>query len=218
MSRGLTKKEIKKDEFLDAATDAGEWLESNWKTVLAWAGGLAVLALLVSGWHFMSKARDEAAQDILGNGMQVLATGNYDQAIDLFGQAADKGGSGATEAVSNLYKGIALSRSGRNADAIPVLKEVGDTASDLLVGQTARAVLAGIHADDGNHDQAEAIYLALSTETEGVYPPAQALLNAGLARIAQGRDAEARELFEAIVADYPQTAAATQASQLLERQ
>jgi len=216
MSRGLTKKEIKKDEFLDAATDAGEWLESNWKTVLAWAGGLAVLALLVSGWHFMSKARDETAQGILSQGMQVLATGDYEQAIDLFGQAADKGGSGATESVAELYRGITLSRSGRNDEALPILQEVGESAPDLLVAQTARAVLAGIHEAGGEYEQAEAIYMALSTEEGGLYPPAQALLNAGLARVAQGRDAEARELFEGIVRDYPQTAAAAQANQLLE--
>jgi tetratricopeptide (TPR) repeat protein len=216
MSRGLTKKEIKKDEFLEAATDAGEWLESNWKMVMAWAGGLAVLAILIAGWYFMSKARDEAAQDILGQGMQVLATGDYEQAIDLFGQAADKGGSGATEAVAELYRGITLSRTGRNDEAVPILTKVGETSSVLLVAQTARAVLAGIHETAGEYEQAEAIYMTLSTEEGGVYPPARALLNAGRARLAMGREAEAQELFEGIVRDYPQSAAAAEVNQLLQ--
>jgi tetratricopeptide (TPR) repeat protein len=192
MSRGLTKKQIKKDEFREAATDAGEWLEDNWKTVLIWAGGLAVLALLISGWHFMSKSRDAAAQDLLGQGMQVFSAA----------------------------RGIALARTGRNHEAIPVLKDLGDKAHHPLVGQTARAVLAGIHESNGDYDQAEVIYLELSIETTGVYPPAQALLNAGLARFARfsmGRDAEARELLEGIIRDYPQSAAAAQASRLLER-
>ena len=215
MSRGLTKKEIKKDEFLDAATDAGEWLEANWKMVLAWAGGLAVVSLLIAGWYFVGKARNEAAQDILGRGMQVLAAGDYDQAIDLFGKAAQKGGSGVTESVAELYRGITLSKSGRNDEAVPILQEVADTADRLLVAQTAWAVLAGIHEAGGDYEKAEAIYMALSTETDGPYPPAQALLNAGLVRQAMGRDAEARELFEGIVRDYPQTAAAAQASRLL---
>ena len=173
MSRRLTKKEIKKDEFLEAATDAGEWLETNWKTVLAWAGGLAVVALLIAGWYFIGKTRDEAAQKILAQGMQVLTTGDYEQAIDLFGQAADKGGSGTTEAVADLYRGIALSRNGRNDEAVPILKEVGDTSSVLLVAQTARAVLAGIHETAGEYEQAEAIYMTLSTEEGGLYPPAR---------------------------------------------
>lgn len=215
MSRGLTKKEIKKDEFLEAATDAGEWLESNWKTVLAWAGGLAVLALLVAGWHFMSQAREQAAQDILSQGLQRFAAAEYDPAIDLFDQAADKG-SGSTEAIAELYRGIALSRAGRNEEAITTLKAVGDAAGDILVGQTARAVLAGIHESEGDFQQAEAIYMALSTETEGLYPPAQALLNAGLARLAMGNEDQALELFEGIVRDYPQTSAAAQAKAFLQ--
>ena len=215
MSRGLTKKQIKKDEFLEAATDAGEWLETNWKTVLAWAGGLAALAILVAGWHFMSKARNEAAQEILGRGMEVFATADYDQAIDLFNQAADKG-SGATDTVADLYRGIALSRAGRNDEAMPVLESVGKSAGDLLVAQTARAVLAGIHEAGGDYQQAESIYMTLSAETGGLYPQAQALLNAGLMRLAMDREAEARELFESVVRDYPQSAAAVQANQLLE--
>jgi tetratricopeptide (TPR) repeat protein len=226
MSRGLTKKQIKKDEFMEAATDAGEWLEENWKTVLLWAAGLIVLALLFTGWHFMSKARDAAAQDLLGQGMQVFSaaaepgtgtTEDYNRAIDLFQQTSDKAGSGSAGEVADLYRGIALARTGRNHEAIPVLKDLGDKAHHPLVGQTARAVLAGIHESNGDYDQAEVIYLELSIETTGVYPPAQALLNAGLARFSMGRDAEARELLEGIIRDYPQSAAAAQASRLLER-
>ena len=215
MSRGLTKKQIKKDEFLEAATDAGEWLETNWKMVLAWAGGLAVVAILMAGWYFMGKARDEAAQQILAQGMQVLATGDYEQAIDLFGQAEDKGGSRATEAVAELYRGIALSRNGQDDEAVPILKEVG-ASSVLLVAQTARAVLAGIHETAGEYEQAEAIYMTLSTEEDGLYPPARALLNAARTRRAMGREAEARELLESIVQDYPQSAAAAEVSRLLQ--
>ncbi len=226
MSRGLTKKQIKKDEFMEAATDAGEWLEDNWKTVLLWAGGLAVLALLISGWHFMSKSRDAAAQDLLGQGMQVFsaaaasgtgATDEYNRAIDLFLQASDKAGSGSAGAVADLYRGIALARTGRNDEAIPVLDDLSEKTRHPLVGQISRAVLAGIHESNGDYEQAEAIYLELSTETSSVYLPAQALLNAGLARLSMGREAEARELLESIVRDYPRSAAAAQASRFLER-
>lgn len=226
MSRGLTKKQIKKDEFMEAATDAGEWLEDNWKTVLIWAGGLAVLALLISGWHFMSKSRDAAAQDLLGQGMQVFSaaaesgtgtTDEYDRAIDLFLQASDKAGSGSAGPVADLYRGIALARTERKDEAIAVLEDLGGKTGHPLVGQISRAVLAGIHESNGDYEQAEAIYLELSTETSSVYLPAQALLNAGLARLSMGREAEARELLEGIVRDYPQSAAAAQASRLLER-
>jgi tetratricopeptide (TPR) repeat protein len=227
MARGLTKKQIKKDEFMEAATDAGEWLEDNWKTVLIWVCGLVILAVLISGWHLIGKSREKAAQEFLGQGMNAFSaasdigtgtTDDYNRAIDLFLQASDKAGSGPTGRVADLYRGIALSKTGRTEEAITVLQDVSQNADFTLIVQTSQAVLAGIHEASGNYEEAEAIYLELSAATDGTYPPAQALLNAGMARLAMGREAEARELFEGLVRDYPQSAAAAQAGRLLESQ
>ena len=224
MVRGLTRKEIKKDEFMDAATDAGEWLENNWKSVLTWAAGLAVLALIVASWHFYSKARDEAAQALLGQGMQAFSAASdrltgtaedYGRAVDLFEQASDKSGSGNTGAIADLYRAISLARTDGSDQAVALLESVTGGHASTVIIQTAQAVLADLYESRGEFEQAEAIYLDLSTNTTGVYPPAQALLNAGMVRKAMGRDSEARETFEGILKDYPQTAAAARVREML---
>ena len=51
MAQGLTRKEIKHDEVLEAAQDLGDWLEVHWKRVLiALAAGFGTL-VLVLGWQ-----------------------------------------------------------------------------------------------------------------------------------------------------------------------
>jgi TolA-binding protein len=224
MARGLTRKEIKKDEFMEAATDAGEWLENNWKSVLTWAAGLAVLALIVTGWHFYSKARDEAAQALLGQGIQAFSAASdrltgtaedYGRAVALFEQAGDKSGSADTDAVADLYRAIALARTDNADQAVTLLVSITGGHASPIILQTAQAVLAGLYEGQGELQKAEEIYLDLSASTTGVYPPAQALLNVGMVRKSMGRDTEARKLFEGIVKDYPQSAAAARAREIL---
>ncbi len=219
MVRRLTKKEIKKDEFMEVATDAGEWLENNWRQVLGWAGGLAVLALVFAGWHFYGESREAKAQALLGQGIEAFRAASdpmtgtvddYQRAADLFLEAADKSGSVETEKVADLYRGISLARSGRGDEAIPLLEETAGSGAGLVVTQTAEAALADLYERLDRFEEAEKIYLQLAAEENGVYPPAQALLNAGLDRKAMGRDEEAKKLFEGILQDYPQTAAAAQ--------
>ncbi len=97
----FSRKQLKKDEIVEAAFDFGHWIEANWTVVLKWAGVAVVLALIVGGWLFYAQHRAAEAARKLADAerrfRQAESAGSTDtaalnEAVGLFDEVIESGG------------------------------------------------------------------------------------------------------------------------------
>lgn len=226
MADRISRKSIKQDEFLEVASDAGEWVEKHWRTAAAVVVAALVLVLMVAGWSWWSGRRAAEVSRLLAEGLRLYtgvsgtvgstATPSYAEALPLFEEASRKGGDAPAGIVAAYYRGAALLRLGRAAEAVPVLEAVAAGKGERTLTDGARALLAEAYAESGQIDKAEATYRSLADASGGGFPPDVALLQ--LARLLRdrGRGREARQALQEIVSKHPQGGAAAEARVLLQ--
>jgi predicted negative regulator of RcsB-dependent stress response len=225
MARRIQRKDLKQDEFVEAAVDASHWLEENWKTVALGAGGAVVVVLAVAGWTSWSRHREELAREELsraiasyqeaeeaGNDPARLAT-----SLEALEAAVDRAGGGAAGQSARFYRAAALSRLGRSDEAAAELGALVGEELEPTLGATSRYLLARLHADAGRHAEATALLEELTSAEQPLVPVPQALVLLAEVRGDAGDDAGARAAWQRIVDDFPETEAATLARQRLAR-
>ncbi len=221
MADRISRKSIKQDEFLEVASDAGAWVERHWRTAAAVVVAAFVLVLLVAAWSWWTGRRSAEVSRLLGEGLRMYAgapgtagapgSPAYAEALAVFEEAARRGGSAPAGQVAAYYRGAALLRLGRAAEAVPVLEAVAAGGAERAVTDGARALLAEAYAASGQLDKAEAAYRVLADAAGGAFPPDVALLQlAGLLE-ERGRVREARQTLQEIVAKHPKGGAAGEA-------
>jgi hypothetical protein len=214
MARRITRKSMKQDEFVEAAFDAGEWLEENWRIVVIALAGVVGAVLIVLGFLSWRGARQAAAADRFAEGL-ALYEASPGEALGLFEEASSKAG-GSLGDVADLYLGLSHLDSGNVADAGRVLQQVADGAANPVLAATARVNLAAALAASGETERAVSLYRELASAETAYYPKEMALLALGKLLIAHGRDGEAQGVLREVVDDYPQTASMTEAQTLLD--
>lgn len=221
MAERISRKDIKQDEFIEAAFDAGEWIERHWRTAAAVVAAALALVLVVAAWSFWSDRRADEVSKLLAEGLK-LYTGQagtgaaavaprYAEALPLFEEAARKGGNAPAGRVATYYRGATLLRLGRASEAVPVLESVASSAAQRAVADGARALLAEAYAKAGDLDRAQATYRALADAPGAAFPPDVALLQLARLYEEKGRVREARQALQEIVTKYGQGAVASEA-------
>jgi tetratricopeptide (TPR) repeat protein len=220
----ISRKELKRDEFIEATKEAENWLEENWRLVLQILGIVAVVGLLVGGWFWYAKHNREQAVSLLDEGMQTYRTAEgggfadtagLESALTSFDAAAQKGGSAPVGRVADYYRGATLFRLGRYDEAIAALQRVADRAETPSLAGSASALIAEVHVARGDREQAIAVLEALVDAEPPTYPVDQALLELGELYQEAGDGERARELWQRILDEYPARGAAGEARQLL---
>ena len=234
MARRISRKRMKHDEFVEAAFDAGVWLEENWKKVAGALGAAVAAVLIVSGWFaWSSHQKDKAGRlfdegfllyrgSVSGDGATDAAQGSskqerYRQALDWFDQAANKAGRSPLGNVATFYQGIIHLESGNPGEAARILEQVVSRARYPAVGDTARAKLAEAYAATGEEDKARALWSELAEAPDTFFPQDLALLNLGKLLRRQGKADEARDVLQDLLDSYPQSFSAAEAQRLMER-
>jgi tetratricopeptide (TPR) repeat protein len=223
MSR-ISRKELKRDEFVEATKEAEHWLEDNWQLVAKIAAGIAVVGVLVAIGFWVVKSNREKAAALFAEGLgqyqQAQAAGfddpaQIEAALITFDASAKKGG-GSVGQVANYYRGVSLHRLGRNEDAIVALLEVSgsESASPTLAG-SAKALLAEVYQETGETDRAVEMLQSLIDTDPPIYPVDQALLELGKIRMARGENDQARQDWQRIVDEFPARGAVDEARTLL---
>ena len=69
MAKKITQKELKHDEFVDAAWDFGHWLEENWPTVVKAAVAVAVIGGIALFWFWYAGQRKAQGAVLLAEGL-----------------------------------------------------------------------------------------------------------------------------------------------------
>lgn len=220
----ISRKELKRDELVEATIGAEHWLEAHASTLLRGAIALAVVGVVaIAGYWFVQRGRADAGER-LAEGQRryakAQAAGFADRAeleavLGEFSRAARKGG-GPTRALASYYEGLVLHRLGRDDEAASALERVGasDAAAPTLTG-SAQAMLAEIHVAKGEHDRAIAILEALIAADPPTFPVDQALLQLGKIRRAKGQEEAARAAWQRVVDEFGVRGAADEARRLL---
>jgi tetratricopeptide (TPR) repeat protein len=223
MSR-ISRKELKRDEFVEATKEAEHWLAENWQLVAKIAAGIAVIGILVAigFWVVRSNRAKSAAlfAEGLGQYQQAQTAGFSDPAqleaaLVSFEASAKKGG-GSVSQMATYYRGVSLHRLGRDEEAITALREVAEseTASSTLAG-SASALLAEVYQGSGESDRAVETLQALIDADPPIYPVDQALLILGKIHMARGESEQARQDWQRIVDEYPARGSVDEARTLL---
>ena len=223
MSR-ISRKELKRDEFVEATKEAEHWLEDNWQLVAKIAAGIAVAGILVAIGFWVVRSNREKAATLFAEGLgqyEQAQTAGFDDPAQLeaaltnFDASAKKGG-GSVGQVATFYRGVSLHRLGREEEATAALLEVADakSASPTLAG-SAKALLAEVYQATGDGDCAIELLQALVDTDPPIYPVDQALLELGKIRMERGEGAEARQAWQRIVDEFPARGAVDEARTLL---
>jgi tetratricopeptide (TPR) repeat protein len=222
MARRITRKSMKQDEFIEAAFDAGAWIERHWRTAAAGVGAALALVLIVLAWNwFAGRQKDEVEQLVsqglyLYSGTQEAGGGRYSEALPVFEKAARLGGKSARGQVAKFYQGATLLRLGRAAEAAPILEEVSQSSSDRPLADSALGMMAEAYAAAGNLEKATAAFRKLAEQSGATFPPDYALLQLARALQDHGKAQEARQVLQEIVTKYPQGPAVAEAKARLE--
>jgi tetratricopeptide (TPR) repeat protein len=219
----ISRKELKRDEFLEATKEAENWLEQNWRLVLQYVAAAAIVGIAIGGWFWYAKNNRERASELLSEGLatyQTVEAGGFadtttlETALTSFDGAASKGGNAPVGLVAEYYRGVTLHRLGQDDDAIEALTRVAENATvSLSLSGSASAMLATVYAARGEQEQAIGVLQGLIDADPPVYPIDQALLELAELCTASGETASAQAALNRIIDEFPASPAATEARQ-----
>jgi len=218
----LSKKSIEQDEFIETVFDFGEWIEAHWRKVAVGIGIVVALILIGVGWNAARGRAASEANRLFAEGLKAFsppadgegttAPPRYAEALPLFEQAEAKGGSQPIGAIARLFHGRTLLALERPADAIPVLEGAARASSPRIAAQAKVSLAEAVEAG-GDPERAATLLQDVASATDGAYPQDAALFVLATVRERQGKAAEAKKVYEDLLARFPQSAFAADARQ-----
>lgn len=154
----LSKKQLKRDRFVEQTFDWAHWVETHRTQAL---GTLAVVALLVAGffiWRQMARSADDTASVAFVQARQAYYAGNWQLAAsDLQGFLGRYGGSSYADD-ARLALAEAYYRSGEYASAAQTLEDFLRRHGDSPLAPNARRLLGATYQQLGQFSQAAATF------------------------------------------------------------
>ncbi|MCI0655859.1 MAG: tetratricopeptide repeat protein [Acidobacteria bacterium] len=222
-SRRITRKEMKRDDFVSAMGRLSLWMEEHVKEALFLGG--AVLAVVIGSIFLVQylNQREAKASVLLGRGLEMLhapvqgdgsapTPGGLSYAseqeklqaviaqMDSLRQSYPRSRSGR---LALYYKGLALDALGRSEEAIKTLSEFLEASPDNYAAPMAQAAMARMLQSAGQSQKALEILERLSKQTTGAYPPQAALMEMGRCLEGMGKKDEARKVYERLTKEFP---------------
>lgn len=143
-------------------------------------------------------------------------TARAEAALAKFLAIADAHPSTAAGVTARYEAAAALGFLGRLLEAMQRYQEVIDRAPKSVYADTARLGLADLQCRAGQYDAAIGGYKALAAKTDSTLPIDGVLMQLGRAYAAAGKAADARQTFQRIVDEFPQSSYVTLAQKELE--
>jgi tetratricopeptide (TPR) repeat protein len=197
-----TRHALKQDKFVNVTTSGLEWIGEHRSHVVAWVVGVALAAAIVVGSLVMYQKREAAANQLLGQAMDI-----YETPLTQPNQPVQPG--------MKTYATAAE----RAKAAYPLFRQAADQYSWLTAGEMARYFAGATELDMGQQPAAEA---DLEKATHASNSNLAALAKIALANLyAQtGRSSQAVTLFQDVIAHptttVPKASAQLQLAQLYE--
>jgi predicted negative regulator of RcsB-dependent stress response len=216
MGRRITRKQLKKDdEFVSAAELIFRWLSENWRPVAAGIGAVAVVGLLWWAVNIWTGSRAEDASLLLRQAVMtfegqpdagsLVPAGDVDAAEVEFLQVIDSYGRSDQADMARLYLArIALSR-GESDQARTALVELSQRHSDDLIGRLANFDLINLRIASGQGAEVAGELETMVTGQSTALPRDLALFQLGEIYASEGQSDRARQYFEQLVEEFPES-------------
>ncbi len=207
----LSKKQLKRDRFVEQTFDWAHWAETHRNQVLA---GVVGVALLVAAFFvYRNMARDaeaQAARDYI-SARQSYFAGNYPLAVSDLRRFLDEHGRSSYADDAEFFLADAYHEAGDDAQAIAALEKFLDDHGKSPFAGAARRLLAAVYQSAGQYDKAVETYRE-AIDAAG-YDELKAQLHHELAEVyeAQGKPAQAVDEYRAVVELEPDGDAAQEA-------
>ena len=228
----ISRREMKRDEFADRFATATEFLSRNRKSVVFGGGTILLAAVVAFGVFFYVRSRQAAASELFGEALvtyhavvvemppegidiQTFPTAEekYTEAIRQFTEVYEQFGSYSVGRWARYYAALSQRELGQHAEAEQgLLAIVEESDSDLAA--VAKMALAALYQKTSRTDEAEALYRELENSPSWMVP--KPTVQMALAELYQTTNpSQATALYQQIERDYPGTAAADRAAEML---
>jgi TolA-binding protein len=228
---------LKENELSHVISDATVRLNQNRRTV-GLAIGLAVLVLAAAGGYWIWKGQTEnRASALLGEAMVTMdapieepkpgakpESASYptvrarsEAALAKLADVFNRYPSSEAGIAARYYAGAALSALGRPDEAAARYQEVVDRAgSDSFYGRMAHLGVVEASAQSKQYDKAlNAAQTLVNKPGDDSIPRDALLMELGRVQAAAGKKAEAKQTFDKVIAEFPESAYIDEAKQLL---
>ncbi|HEX2251786.1 MAG TPA: tetratricopeptide repeat protein [Thermoanaerobaculia bacterium] len=240
MNQRLTRKEIKRDEFVEALERSAGFVERNARILVASAVAAAVLVLAGLGAWLWVGSRTTKANEVLTQALETYsapidpaageaegseAEANADEpsfpdvatrrarAKELFQQVRDGYGMTDPADVAAVYLGQIAAEEGQPDEARRLWESFLDDHGDHILAGEVRVNLFNLSREQGRHDEvaAELEAMLAAAPDDRVLPGDVVLNELATTYEAMGRGDEARDTWQRLVEEYPQSALASAA-------
>ncbi len=212
---GLTRRELKKDEFRSTFEELEQLVRQRYKEIVAVAGILMVVVGSAAGLKFYLDRQEDLANAQLGKALKTFrayvgtaspgtlgpdaesfptASAKYKKALEEFNELARKYPRTKAAAIARYNTGVCQAQLGDQAGALKTLEDAA-RSRDLNIAALARLALAGELAKSGKVEDAVKLYQQLVDHPASTVPKATALLAMADAYRAS-RPAQARQIYE----------------------
>lgn len=232
MSQRLSRKEIKRDEFMESVGEAVEYARSHSRGLLGIISALVVAALIGALVYGYLERRERQADEALARALRIQratidavaadpdsekepsfpdVSARAQRARELLDAVRETYGSSDAAAIAGVYLGGMAAEEGDLASARLLWEEFLESSSDHMLAAEVRCNLMGLDRAEGRGEE-------LVTRLRGMLSGANAGLphdvlwyQLALTLEGLGRQAEANEAYRQIVEEFPQSAYAPEA-------
>lgn len=202
MSR-ISRKEMKRNEMAETVGTVVDYTRSHTRTLLYAVIAVVALLLLAAGFFVWRGQRGAAAADALAEAMAVeegdpTARDRFQEVIDRYS------GSGAADVARLYLAGFAVT-DGDHAAARELWQVTVERSGDTALGQQARLNLWELDRSTGRQQEALAEIRALLDDDSPPLPADQLLYQLALTLEAAGEDLEARDTYQRLLDEHPQS-------------
>jgi TolA-binding protein len=214
--RRITKKDMKEDKLVTTAFKLSEWLQKNLNQVLMVAGGVALVAIVVFFVFSSRTRREQKAADLFGKATMEFQAGNASQAITNLHTVTEKYGGTKSGGPATFYLATAYFYAKDYTTAKATFQRfVEEYPEDPLSLASAQAGIAECDMQNGAFGAAGDNFLkAISTKPDGLLAP-QYLLSAARAYLKADQKEKAKQAFERVLDQYPDSKEAHKAREQL---
>jgi TolA-binding protein len=227
MSQRLSRKEIKRDEFMESISGALEWVQDNVRTLVGIGLGLLVALIIVIAYLGFADRRAARADEALAAALRVYqapidavaanpantseptfadASARSLRAKELFAEVvADFGRSDAAQ-IARVYLGQIAADAGDLESARQQWQEAVSRGGEHALAVEVQVNLMALDRAQGRGDELVTRLRAMLSGTNATLPPDLLWYQLGVTLEELDRQGEANEAFQRLLDEYPQSA------------
>ena len=217
--RTKRRQELREDKVVTFYTQFLDFFEDNRNLVFGILGGIVLLVIMGFGYGIFKDHQEDQAQDALAGAVRLYEKSDWRGALDgadgVKGllEVADEYGSTKAGNLALYYAADAYYKLGENESALRYFQEFNN--EDDALGAGAYAGEAAVLESTGKYEEAGDRYKQAALVYESNFTSGRYLQSAGRNYERAGNYAEAREVYELIREQFPESAQANDVDMLI---